>query len=52
MTSYRHLARRLLFAALTAAGLATLTAQTITDPARFTPWLRIYLADHPHLLAP
>lgn len=27
MTSYRHLARRLLFAALTAAGLATLTAQ-------------------------
>ena len=32
--------------------LATLTAQTITDPARFTPWLRIYIADHPHLLAP
>ena len=26
--------------------LADLTAETRTDPARFTPWLRIYLADH------
>lgn len=26
--------------------LATLTAETRATPARFTPWLRIYLTDH------
>lgn len=31
--------------------LAQLLHDTETTPARFTPWLRIYLHDHPHILA-
>lgn len=33
------------------APLAQLLHDTETTPDRFTPWLRIYLHDHPHILA-